>query len=261
MAEYVDAENTLDADWAMKIGVDVESLILFQPTSQSAEEIFQFIEDAVETGEVGLWVLDSVGVLVSAAEMDDKKTYEDKTYGGISAPLTRFSKKIEMLMHRHNCTGIGINQEREDMNSTWGGTKTPGGKAWKHCCAARFKFSRGQFLDEKGSPLTRSAANPMGNIVLMSMTKNKTCPPTRRVGQYRINYLTGIDYLKDLVDVAIECEVVEQRGAWFSVVDTDSGEVLQEKIQGQAKLFELLEENEELRARVEELVDAKMIEE
>lgn len=258
---YVDAENTLDVEWAQKIGVDTENLILLQPTSQSAEEIFQFIEEAVDTGEIGLWVLDSIGVLVSAAEMDDKKTYEDKTYGGISAPLTRFSKKIEMLMHRHECTGIGINQEREDMNSTWGGTKTPGGKAWKHCCAARFNFKRGKFFDAKSNELTRSAENPAGNIVLMSMTKNKTCPPTRRVGQYRIDYLTGIDYLKDLVDVALELGIIEQKGAWFTVIDIESGEVLQDKLQGQSKVFSLLEEDEELRARVEALVDIYMMQE
>lgn len=257
---FVDAENTLDEEWAEKIGVDVKSLVLLQPTSQSAEEIFQFIEESVETGEIGLWIIDSIGVLVSAAEMDDKKTYEDKTYGGISAPLTRFSKKIEMLMHRHHCTGIGINQEREDMNSTWGGTKTPGGKAWRHCCAARFRFSRGKFLDEKGNELTRSAENPAGNVVLMSMTKNKTCPPTRRVGQYRINYLTGIDYLKDLVDVAIDCGIIEQKGAWFTVIDTDSGEVLKDKLQGQSKVFALLEEDETLREKIEELVDKTILE-
>jgi recombination protein RecA len=259
-ALYVDAENTLDVDWARKLGVDVDSLILLQPTSQSAEDIFQFIEEAVETGEIGLWVLDSIGVLVSAAEMDDKKTYEDKTYGGVSAPLTRFSKKIEMLMHRYNCTGIGINQEREDMNSTWGGTKTPGGKAWKHCCAARFCFRKGQFIDQDGKPLTRSAENPAGNIVLMSMTKNKTCMPTRRIGQYRINYLSGIDYLKDLVDVAIEFEIIEQKGAWFTIVDIETGEIVKDKIQGQAKVFSLLEEDTTLLERVEKMVDTALLE-
>lgn len=123
---YVDAENTLDAEWAQKLGVDVENLYLLQPKAQSAEDIFQIIEDAVDTGEVGLWVLDSIGVLVSSLEMDEKKTYEDKVYGGISLPLTRFSKKIEMLMKRHNCTGIGINQIRDNLASMYGGISTPG---------------------------------------------------------------------------------------------------------------------------------------
>lgn len=127
---FIDAENTLDVEWATKIGVDVDKLYIIQPKSQSAEELFQIICDAVDTGEIGLWVLDSIGVLVSAQELD--KTMEDKTYGGISKPLTLFAKRIEQLMQRHKCTGIGINQVREDMNSQWGGTTTPGGKAWKH---------------------------------------------------------------------------------------------------------------------------------
>lgn len=121
---YIDAENTLDVEWAKKIGVDVDRMYILQPKSQSAEEIFQIICDSVDTGEVGLWVLDSIGALMSAQELE--KTMEDKTYGGIAKPLTLFGKRIEMLMQRHKCTGIGINQERQDMNSMYGGTTTPG---------------------------------------------------------------------------------------------------------------------------------------
>ena len=253
---YVDAENSLDVEWAQKLGVDIEKLYILQPKSQSAEEMFQVICDMVDTGEVGLWVLDSIGVLVSSQELD--KTMEDKTYGGISKPLTLFGKKIEMLMHRHKCTGIAINQLREDMNSTWGGTTTPGGRGWKHYCSVRMQFSRGKFLDERGNELTRSAESPAGNIVLMSMTKNKTCPPTRRTGMYTLNYETGIDYLKDLVDVAIKYGIVDKHGAWFDILDPNTGEVLKGKIQGQANVYEELETDNELLKKVEQLVDLFM---
>ena len=253
---YIDAENTLDVEWAKKIGVDIDRMYIIQPKSQSAEELFEIICNSVDTGEVGLWVLDSIGVLVSQMEMD--KTMEDKTYGGISKPLTLFAKKIEMLMARHKCTGIGINQIREDMNSQWGGTTTPGGKAWRHCCAVRLQFSRGKFIDEKGNQLTRSAENPVGNIVLMSMTKNKTCPPTRRTGFYTLNYMEGIDYLKDLVDVAMKYGIIDKKGAWFTIIDIESGEVLQSKIQGQAKVYEILENDTNLLEKVENLVENSM---
>lgn len=253
---YVDAENTLDVEWAKKIGVDVEKLILIQPKSQSAEEIFQIICDAVDTGEVGLWVLDSIGALMSSQELD--KSLEDKTYGGISKPLTLFGKKIEMLMQRHKCTGIGINQIREDLNSQWGGTTTPGGKAWKHFCAVRLQFSRGKFVDDKGNELTRNAENPAGNIVLMSMTKNKTCPPTRRTGFYTLRYDIGIDYLKDLVDVAIKYGIVDKHGAWFDFIDIDTGEVLLGKVQGQANVYAQLESDDALLKRVRQMVEKSM---
>lgn len=253
---YIDAENTLDVEWAKKIGVDVEKMYILQPKSQSAEEIFQVICDSVDTGEVGLWVIDSIGALLSAQELD--KTMEDKTYGGIAKPLTLFGKKIEMLMQRHKCTGIGINQLREDMNSMYGGTTTPGGKAWKHFCAVRMEFRRGKFLDEKGNELTRSAENPAGNIVMMSMTKNKTCPPTRRLGFYTINYEIGIDYLRDLIEVAIKYDIIKKSGAWFDIVDIETGEIIEGKIHGQAAVYELLDTNAEILEKVETLVNKVM---
>ena len=254
---YVDAENTLDVEWARKIGVDVDNMYILQPKSQSAEDIFQIIEEAVDSGEVGLWVLDSVGVLTSAMEMDEKRTYEDKVYGGISLPVTRFSKKIEMLMQRYKCTGIGINQVRDDLNSTWGGVTTPGGKAWKHCCAVRIQFSRGKFFDEKGNDLSRSSGEPYGNYVMANAVKNKTAPPTRHIGQYRIRYDVGIDYLADLVDVAILYEIIDKHGAWYKVIDIETGEVLKDNIQGVANVYSVLDEDTELLQRIEQLVEMK----
>ena len=255
---YVDAENTLDIEWARKLGVDVDSLVIMQPKSQSAEEIFQIICDAIETDEVGLWVLDSIGVLLSQQEWD--KTLEDKTYGGISKPLTQFSKRVESLMARHRCTGIGINQMRDVIGSQFPMQTTPGGKAWKHCCAVRMQFSRGKFIDEKGNELTRGAENPAGNIVMMNMTKNKTCPPTRRIGQYTLNYDLGIDYAKDLVAMAIKYDIIQKRGAWFEIYDIETGEVISDKVQGQANVYALLEEDQTLLEKVEQMVDAKIME-
>lgn len=257
---YIDAENTLDVDWARKIGVNVEKMYILQPKSQSAEEIFQIICDSVDTGEVGLWVLDSIGALMSAQELD--KSMEDKTYGGIAKPLTLFGKKIEMLMQRHKCTGIGINQIREDLNSTWGGISTPGGKAWKHFCAVRMQFSRGKFIDEKGNELTRSAENPVGNIVMMSMTKNKTCPPVRRTGQYRLVYEIGIDYISDLIDTAIKFDCIQKHGAWYDIINPDTGEILEGKLQGASNVCSFLEseEHSDVLEQLEKYIDSKILE-
>ena len=250
---YIDAENSLNIEWARKIGVDIDRIYILQPKEQSAEDIFTIICDAVESGETGLWVLDSIGVLLSKQELD--KEIDEKTYGGISLPLTRFGKKIVGLMPRYNCTGIAINQLRDDMNSQWGGTKTPGGRAWKHYCSVRLEFRRGKFIDDKGKELTRSADTPAGNLVMMSMTKNKSCPPTRRIGQYTIMYESGIDYLRDLVDVAILYEIIDKNGAWFTILDPDTGEILKEKIQGQDNVYKFLDENDNVLERVEKMVE------
>lgn len=256
---YVDAENTLDVEWSRKLGVDVDNMLIFKPTSHSAEEIFQFILDAIDTGEIGLVILDSIGVMVSAQAMD--KSLEEKTYAGISQSLTGFSGKAEMACQKHRCTLIGINQIRDDLGAMWGGAiKTPGGRAWKHACAARFQFSRGSFIDDKGNEIKRSSESPAGNIVLVSMQKNKTCPPTRRTGFYTINYEFGVDYLKDLVELAIKYGVIEKNGGWFNLVNPETGEQI-DKIQGQANVNEYLEnpENEEVLSMIEQYIDSQIL--
>ena len=238
---YVDAENTLDVEWAEKLGVDISTLIIFQPQEQSAEEIFDFIYKAVITGEVGMAVLDSIGVLMSQQAWD--KDLTEKTYAGISKALTDFSMKIVQACKKTNCLFIGINQVRDDLNSTWGGLKTPGGREWKHVCSMRIEFRRGKFIDENGKELTRSAENPAGNIVQFSLTKTKTCPPTRRTGYYTLNYETGIDYIRDLIEVALKYGIIEQKGAWFTIINVETGEVLQDKLQGQSAVFKFLEDD------------------
>lgn len=251
---YIDAENTLDVDWAHKLGVDTgDNFIVFQPKSQSAEEILDFLVDMVSTGEVGLWVLDSIGALFSIQEWE--KSLDEKTYAGISAPLTRFSKKIVQVMHGQNCTGIGINQIRDNLNSSWGGDTTPGGHGWRHMVAVRMDFSRGRFFDEDGKEVSRGTDNPVGNIVNVNMIKNKTCPPKRHLTSYSLNYDTGIDYIKDLVELSIDMGIIVKRGGWFDLVDTETGEIIGDKIQGQKNVEKYLKENEDILFSIEEALD------
>lgn len=254
---YCDLENTLDFVWAGKLGVDVSDMIIFNSTSQGAETIFEKIITLIDTGEVGLTVIDSLGVMVSNQAME--KSIEDKTYGGISMGLTQFSKKAEGLCAKYKCTIIGINQMRADMNSQYGGMTTTGGQAWRHNVAARFEFRMGKYIDEKGNDLTRGCENPAGNLVMVSMVKNKTCPPTRRTGFYTINYLRGIDYLKDLVEVAMKFGIIDRSGAWYAVIDPVSGEQVA-KLNGVAKVYAFLEEEDHLDTlmMIESYIDSKI---
>lgn len=248
---YCDCENTLDSDWAQKLGVDTDRMYLLQPKAQSAEEIFNLITDAIETGDIGLVVIDSIAAMVSEDEFE--KGYDEKSFGGISGPLSRFAKKMAMLTSKYNCTLIGINQVRDDVNSSWGGYKTPGGRAWKHNCIVRLEFRRGKFLDEKGNDLSNSAETPAGNKVEMTMVKNKTCPPNRRTGFYTLKYDIGIDYLADLIEVALKYEIIEKAGAWFTIPS-----IVADKIQGQAGVRKYLEENSDVLKQVEDAIDAKI---
>lgn len=256
---YVDVENSLDAEWAMKLGVNVDELILIEPENESSEELFEMTLNLLETGDIGLVIIDSIGAMVSAQELE--KSVEDKTYAGISMSLTQFSKKAEMLCKKQNATVIGINQERDDMHAMWAGaTKTVGGKSWKYLCSVRMTFRKGSFIDDSGKEINKSSESPAGNIVLMTMTKNKTCPPNRRGGYYTINYTFGIDYLADLIEVAIKYDLIQKTGAWFTIVDPDTGEVKSEKIQGQASVYTYLQDeaNEDKLSFIEQYIDSKI---
>lgn len=255
---YADCENTLDEDWAIKIGVDVDDMYIIKPQTQAAEDIFQMVLDMIETDEVGLVIIDSLGVMLSQQAYEKDMT--EKTYGGISMALTLFSKKAELSCAKHNCTVIGINQMRDDMNSMYGGKTTTGGKAWKHNCSLRLMFAKGDFIDKDGNKLNRSCEEPKGNKVLVSIVKTKVDKPDRKVGFYTLMYDYGIDEISDLVDVAIKYDIIHKAGAWFSIVDIDTGEIMTDengetlKFQGQSSLVNFIKENkviyEEVKSKV-----------
>ncbi len=247
---YADCENTLDEEWAQKLGVDTDKLILLKPQSQTAEQIFEMLLQMIDTDEVGLVVIDSLGVMLSAQAYE--KSMEEKTYGGIAAALTLFSKKAELLCTKYNCTLIGINQMREDINSPYGGMITTGGKGWKHNCSVRLMFQKGAYIDERGNELRRSAESPAGNLVMIHIAKTKVCKPDRRVGFYTLNYDNGIDKVADTVEVALKYGIIQQAGAWFSIIDIETGEIMEDdtgeliKLQGKPSVIEYLKENEYL---------------
>ena len=253
---YVDIERTLDAEWAEKLGVDIDRLILFSPDEQTAEEIMEATKTIVETGSISLCVLDSLAAMVSAQAYS--KTIEDRTYGGISMALTLFSKEMIPVCARTGCTMIGINQVREDMNSTYGGTTTTGGRAWRHNCSVRMTFQKSDYLDDKGNSIPRNSENPVGHLVKVALVKSKVCKLDRKVGFYTLKYLTGIDYISDIIDLAIKAGIVNAAGAWYSILD-ENGNVAQNegtalKFQGRAKLHSFLSENSDWADEINEQV-------
>lgn len=247
-AFFCDVESTFDPIWAEKMGVDIDSLYLYRPDSQDAEQIFQTLLEVMNTGEISICVLDSIAAMVSGQE--NEKQMDERTYGGISMSLTRFSKKAIPICARNECTFIGINQVRDDLNSMYGGTTTTGGRAWRHNCTTRLQFRKGNFIDEKGNTLSRACENPAGNIVNVNLVKSKVCPPDRKVGFYTLNYINGIDYVSDVIDIAIKEGLIKQAGAWFSILDDNEEiKVLDDeplKFQGKSKLNDFLKENEDV---------------
>lgn len=259
---YIDVERTLDAEWAQKLGVDIDKLILVTPEEQTAEQIFEITKALVETGEISVCVIDSLGVMVSAQAYS--KSIEDRTYGGISMALTLFSKEMIPICARTGCMLIGINQVRDDMNSMYGGTTTTGGRAWRHNCSVRMTFVKSDYIDDKGNSLTRSCENPAGNFVKVALVKSKVCKLDRKVGFYTLKYLDGIDAVSDVIDIAVKENLILAAGAWYSIIDPETGELYQYdgkdlKFQGRAKLKEFLLQNNEWLEELKEQIFLKIV--
>jgi recA bacterial DNA recombination protein len=250
---FIDAENTFDSEWAKKLGVDTENLVIIRPQQQYAEQIFNIMKELIETEEVGLLILDSVAQLVSkqAYETD----MEGKTYGGIASVLTKFCNIVVPLLSRYNCTCIMLNQVREDMNNPYNEFITPGGRSFKHNCSLRLTFKQGDFFDVNNHKVTRGTENPAGNLVNVRVLKTKVFRPDRKLGFYTLNYLEGIDYVSDMIDVLIKNGIIVQGGAWFSIVD-ENGELMvykekELKFQGKHSIHKAIKEDEELFALLE----------
>ena len=257
---FFDCENTYDPIWAEKLGVDNSSLVLFRPTDQSADQIFDMIEDIVETGEAGLVILDSIGALCSSLEME--KANGEKTYGGIASELTRFSKKIVGRLKRHSTTFIGINQVREDLSNPFEQYKTPGGKSWKHNCTMRIGFSEGKFIDANGEEL-KKALEGVGKNLKIIMKKNKVSPQDRKNGGFLIHFKQGVYKELDLIELAMTLGYIEQSGSWFQFVD-DNGEYVKDsggdiKLQGKIKVIKYLKQNPDIYNLLESIIQKEIV--
>ena len=240
-AVFVDAESRFDPKWASKIGVDVDNLYVFNPMTQSAEEIFDAIIEFIKTGEVSILVLDSIGHLVSGKVIDE--SIEKGNYGGIAASLTRFSNIISGLLAKYNTCMICLNQVREDLGSMFPVYSTPGGKAFKHACSTRIELRRGSFIDDKGTDVSQSVENPAGNRVNFVLHKLSNASLDRKKGSFTLRYLDGIDLYGDLVEIAMKYDIITQAGAWYSI-NIDGEEKF--KVAGKASIINKLKEDEEM---------------
>lgn len=247
---YVDLENTLDLEWAELLGVDVDDLWLIVPEQDSAEVVLQYVIDICKTGEVGMVVLDSLPYLVSQQIIE--QDLEKKMYGGIAGVMTDFIRKVTPYVTKHNMVLLGINQVRENMESAYIAYNTPGGKMWKHACSVRMRFRKGKYVDLKGNELPNNTSNPAGNKVECFVEKTKAFKPDRKLATYQINYVDGIQIEQDLIEVAIQYGFIQKSGAWFTVIDTETGEIMEDsegnelKVQGMTNLASILKKDDDI---------------
>ena len=254
---YIDVENLFDEKWAQDLGINIEDLILLRPQGQTAEQIFDITEKIICSGEAWLVILDSVGSMVSGSMFEE--SYEKKSYGGIATPMTRFVNKMVSMLRKYDSTLIILNQVREDMDNPYNQFITPGGRALKHEASLRLMFRQGKFIDADGNELSNKAENPAGHKVEVAIIKSKICKNDRRLGFYTLNYLTGIDWLSDLIEVAMKYNIITQSGAWFYIYD-ENGEQF-DRFQGKLKLIEKIKTDKSFKDKVLNLVNNCMYKE
>ncbi|MGL5460751.1 MAG: hypothetical protein ACRDBY_14135 [Cetobacterium sp.] len=247
---YLDAENTINKEWGEVLGVDWSRVLLIKPENQFAETLLDMVLDCIKSGEVGLCVIDSVPFLVPKAVMENE--LENKTYAGNSTVMTTFCSKVIPLMNKYETTLLMINQVRDKLGVTYTAYNTPGGRMLRHSYAFRVFFSKGNVLDELGNEKSSSYEHPCGIVVNMKIEKNKVSKPDRKLGNYTLNFTTGVESIGDCIRLGVMLGVIQQGGSWFTYKDI--------KVQGEPKLIKALKENDTLLQELLKEVNSKALE-
>jgi recombination protein RecA len=231
----VDAEHALDVEYARKLGVNVEDLLVSQP--DTGEQGLEIVEILVRSGAVDLVVIDSVAALVPKAEIEGEM---GDSHVGLQARLmSQALRKLAGAINRSNCAVVFINQLREKIGVMFGNPETTtGGKALKFYASVRLDIRRIGPVKEK--------EDVIGSHVRVKVVKNKVAPPFKQA-EFDIMYDEGISHASLVLDIAAEAGIIDKSGAWYSYGSQRIGQGREN-----AKLF--LKDNPTLMAEVEEKV-------
>ena len=241
IAAFVDAEHALDPEYARNLGVNIDELLISQP--DTGEQALDITEELVRSGAVDIVVVDSVAALVPKAEIEG--TMEDQQMGLQARLMSKALRKLTGVIGKTNTTVIFINQLRQKIGVMYGNPETTtGGNALKYYASVRMEIKRTEGLKGDGVDV--------GNHVRVRVLKNKVAPPFR-TAEFDIIFGKGICKTGNILDVAVNLDVVKKAGAWFSYNEEKLG-------QGRDKARDYLNANPELLAEIEGLVRAKLAE-
>lgn len=237
IAAFVDAEHALDPSWAKKLGVQLETLLVSQPSS--GEEAMQITEMLVKSNAVDVIVVDSVAALVPKAELNGE--IGDSHVGLQARLMSQSMRKLTGAISKSKTCVIFINQIREKVGVMFGSPETtPGGRALKFYCSCRVDVRRiGQLKDGE---------DVVGQRVRTKIVKNKVAPPFR-VAEFDMMHKDGISYEGDVLDLGLNYKIVARSGAWFRYGDMQLG-------QGKEKARMFLVENPEITEEIKQKVMA-----
>jgi len=235
MAAFVDAEHALDAQYAQKLGVDLENLLVSQP--DNGEQALEIVEVLVRSNSVDVVVVDSVAALVPKAEIEGEM---GEAQMGLQARLmSQALRKLTGVVSKSKTTLIFINQLREKIGVMFGNPETTtGGRALKFYSSVR--------IDIRRIASIKDGDQVVGGRTRVKVVKNKVAPPFREA-EFDVMYGEGISREGDLLDLAVEKRIVEKSGAWFAYNGDRLG-------QGRENAKQFLKENPEIRQMIEDRV-------
>lgn len=238
-AAFIDAEHAIDPVYAKNLGVDIDELILSQP--DSGEQALEIAEMLVRSGVIDLIVIDSVAALVPQVELDGEMG--DAAVGLQARLMSKALRKLSGVMNKTNCTVIFINQLREKIGVMYGNPETTtGGRALKFYSSVRVEIRRSEQIKQNGEII--------GNKANIKVVKNKVAPPFKTT-QVDIIYGKGISRDGEILDLAVEGDIVEKSGAWYAYNGEKIG-------QGRENAKNFLIEHPAIFEEVEEIVKAQL---
>lgn len=235
VAAFIDAEHALDPVYARNIGVDIENLLVSQP--DNGEQALEICDALVRSGAVDIIVVDSVAALTPRAEIEGEMG--DTHMGLLARLMSQALRKLTANTSRTNTTLIFINQVREKIGVVYGNPEvTTGGRALKFYSSVRMEVRRGEAI-KKGTEI-------LGNRTKIKVVKNKVAPPFKQV-EFDILYGQGISKEGSLIDVAVECGIVDKSGSWYAFRNERLG-------QGRDNARIFLQENPTIAQEIERLI-------
>lgn len=232
---FIDAEHSLDPQYAAKLGVNIDELLLSQP--DNGEQALEICEALVRSGAISIVVIDSVAALVPQAEIEGEM---GDSHVGLQARLmSQALRKLSGVISKTNTIAIFINQLREKVGVMFGNPETtPGGRALKFYASVRLEIRRSEQI--------KNGTNIIGNKTNIKVVKNKMAPPFKSA-TVDIMYGEGVSVEGEIVDLASDAHIIEKNGAWYAYHGEKLG-------QGKENVKELLRTNKALKEELEEQV-------
>lgn len=238
---FIDVEHALDPIYARALGVDIDNLLVSQP--DSGEQALEIAEALVRSGAIDVLIVDSVAAMTTKAEIEGEMG--DSHVGMLARLMSQAMRKLTAVISKSNCVAIFINQIREKIGVIYGNPETtPGGRALKFYASVRMEVRKGDAI--------KDGSNIIGNRTRVKIVKNKVAPPFKDC-EFDILYGKGISRTGEVLDLAVELDIIKKSGSWFSYEGQRLG-------QGRDNVKELLQNTPETMKEIEDKIRQKLAE-